>query len=67
MTLKEWSDATGILPVYPTIGAVSVAGAHISPHYASLWYLSDHYVSTVAGVVVWLVPRKSPCGRAVAH
>jgi hypothetical protein len=63
MTLKEWSCGTGILPTHPTTerGAVSVLSTRESnPGHTDLWRLDDYAVSSVCGVVVWLVPRRDP-------
>ena len=66
MTLKEWSELTGILPTTPTTErqAVCVCStpedvAHQGTNnHAKLWHLTDYVVSSQAGAVVWLVPRK---------
>ena len=60
MTLKEWSERTGILPTHPTTEtrAVSIVTDFAHPDRRELWHLSDHKVSSVWGVVVWLVPVK---------
>lgn len=59
MTLKQWVEKTGILPTYPTTerDAVSVCISDGIDRY-KLWRLSDFVVSSVSGIVVWLVPRK---------
>lgn len=60
MNLKEWSEKTGIRFTSPTTekGAVSVLISEYYPEYNLLWNLSDYYVSSVAGIVVWLVPKQ---------
>lgn len=59
MTLREWSELTGILPTHPTTerGAVSVICNAQHKHSWELWHLSDYAVSSVSGPVVWLIPR----------
>jgi len=65
MTLAEWSESTGILPTTPTTesGAVSVVIDHEHQNRAQLWHLTDYAVSSVSGVVVWLVPKGEPSGN----
>jgi hypothetical protein len=50
-----------ILPTHPTTekGAVSVI-LYKEPHQnqSELWHLDDYTVSSVSGVVVWLVPKR---------
>jgi hypothetical protein len=61
MTLKEWCATMNILPTHPTTekGAVSVI-LYKEPHQnqSELWHLDDYTVSSVSGVVVWLVPKR---------
>ena len=60
MTLREWSEKTGILPTHPTTeqGAVSVVLRFDHPDRLELWKLTDYKVSS-AGIVVWLRPVNS--------
>lgn len=60
MTLHEWSQLTSILPTHPTTecSAVSVIVDHLNEHRSKLWRLTDYAVSSVCGIVIWLVPRK---------
>lgn len=60
MTLKMWCDFTDILPTTPTTekGAVSVIIDQFHPMRKELFWLEDYLVSTCAGIVVWLLPRK---------
>ena len=62
MTLREWSEANGILATHPTTerGAVSVVVDINHPQRSDLWVLSDYHVSTVSGPVIWLVPKYFP-------
>jgi hypothetical protein len=59
MTLNEWKKLTRILPTHPTTetGAVSVLVSLKAPSRPLLWNLEDYRVSSVSGVVVWLVPK----------
>ena len=58
-TLHGWTQRTGVLPTEPTTecGATSVVLSHTHPCRPALWQLADYAVSSVSGVVVWLVPR----------
>jgi hypothetical protein len=59
ITLAEWCTRTQVLPTHPTTerGAVSVVLDHTHPGRSDLWHLADYVVSSVSGVVVWLLPR----------
>jgi hypothetical protein len=60
MTLKVWCQRNGVLPTCPTseCGAVSlISYRELHGEHALLWSLSDYTVSSVCGVVVWLVPK----------
>ena len=63
MTLADWSKKHGVLPTHPTTerGAVSVV-CDDRAACAELYHLSDYAVSTVSGVVRWLVPKKPEQG-----
>lgn len=58
-TLAQWSKRYGILPTTPTTEkqAVSVIVNPDSEDKIDLFQLSDYAVSSVCGVVIWLVPR----------
>lgn len=58
MTLKEWSEKTGILATEPTeiVGVVSIDVEPSTLFYTHLWGLSDYKVSAVSGPIIWLVP-----------
>lgn len=58
MTLKEWVALTGILPTHPTTerGAISLICPIEHPQNGALYHLSDYYVSTRSGAVLWLLP-----------
>lgn len=62
MTLAEWCKATGVLPTHPT---TEHAGPDVSNDLIDeLWRLSDYCVSSVRGVVIWLVPPECQvCGK----
>lgn len=67
MKLKEWCEQTGIKPTAPTTehGAVSFtvfADRLDSTVRWFLYHLDDYKVSSVCGVVFWLVPVKKPRG-----
>lgn len=61
MTLKEWSELSGMLLTHPTTerNAVSIAigGESEAEHRSMLWNLSDFVVSSASFMVVWLVRR----------
>lgn len=59
--LAQWSTRTGILPTHPTTerGAVSVVVDHKHEARPDLWHLTDYGVSSVSGIVVWLLPRET--------
>ena len=58
MTFAEWSKLTGILPTHPTTErqAISVIIDLKHPNYPDLFHLTDYVVSSVCGIVIWLVP-----------
>lgn len=58
MTLREWSQQTGIVPTHPTTekNAVSVLANESTPQFHDLWHLSDFRVATRRGSVVLLMP-----------
>ena len=61
-TLAEWSESTGIEVenVVRTDGGPSgtcVISTQANDRHSDLFHLSDYAVSTVSGIVVWLVPR----------
>lgn len=58
MTLKEWSEKTGVLPTHPTTekGAVSVVMNFADLWVDELWHLGDYKVQSVSGSVIWLIP-----------
>lgn len=59
MTLQQWCEKTGVHHIHPTTetGAVSVIADGIDSKIRHiLWHLEDYKVSSVHGVVVWLVP-----------
>lgn len=62
MTLKEWSEQTGIRPTYPTTekGAVSVICDERDTPRVELYHVTDYKVSSVQGDVIWLVPVVVP-------
>lgn len=60
MTLREWSELTGILPTHPTteVGAVSVVFDGNPDYHRALNNLEDYKVqATYGGKVIWLIPR----------
>ena len=65
MTLSQWcKSAGGIYPTAPTTerGAVSLIveddfRQKWQDTYSMLWKLDDYAVSSVCGIVIWLVPR----------
>jgi hypothetical protein len=58
MTLAQWSDANSIAITQSKHGGTSVVVGIGSRAYFDLFHLSDYAVSTVSGIVVWLVPRE---------
>ena len=67
MKLKEWCEQTGIKPTAPTTehGAVSFTMFAERLDQTARWFLyhlDDYKVSSVCGVVFWLVPVKKPRG-----
>lgn len=60
MKLAEWCKVNDVLPTHPTTerGAVSlIPDKQKTKEYAELFHLDDYVVSSVCGVVVWLVPK----------
>jgi len=58
MTLAQWCEQTGISPT--KVGdATCVIPNWWNPSHKELFHLADYVVSTVSGIVIWLVPRKS--------
>ena len=59
MTLKEWSQKTGIKPTHPTseTGTVSLISEPKNELHKELWKLEDYKVTSVHGVVIWLTPK----------
>ena len=60
MTLKEWCEKYGIHPTTTETGAVSLTQWLQGKGIWELYSLSDYAVSSVSGIVTWLVPRKIP-------
>ncbi len=65
MKLEEWCNLTKTLPTHPTTEkkAVSLIPDKEGEYYWDLWHLEDYAVSSVCGVVLWLVPRDVPYSR----
>jgi hypothetical protein len=61
MTLAQWKEKYGILSTHPTTetGAVSVCVNFDCEERRELFHLDDYKVSSVNGVVIWLVPVPS--------
>lgn len=61
MKLKEWTKYSGITPTTPTTetGAVSVCIEDNNDFRKQLWDLEDYKVSSVSGIVVWLIPQQT--------
>lgn len=58
MTLREWSDQTGIPIDHPALrsDATCVYCVVGTVAYRLLWGVTDYAVSSVSGPTVWLVP-----------
>lgn len=60
MTLADWCRMADVKPTTPTTetGAVSLLsdGTRYPDTHAVLWKLSDYRVSSINGLVVWLLP-----------
>lgn len=66
ITLEQWAIQSGIQPqqslsgIHPgpeqSVGTYIIID-HYNPYRKQLWLLSDYAVSSVAGSVVWMVPR----------
>ena len=60
MKLAEWAKEHHVNPTEPNEnGAVSVVAYPNFDGHQQLWHLEDYTVSSICGVVVWLVPKKS--------
>lgn len=59
MTLAEWSTKSGIQVERSGTGGTYVYVSDSVPMRRDLWSLSDYRVSSVAGLVIWLVPTLS--------
>jgi hypothetical protein len=58
MKLEEWSLSTGVFPEKVSgTRLVSVFCDILEPRRKELWNLSDHRVSSVSGVSVYLMPK----------
>ncbi len=73
MTLADWCKENDVKHTHPTTekGAVSLIVEINHPKRADLYHLTDYVVSSVFGIVYWLVTRKPPrplcpeCGQMV--
>ncbi len=59
MTLEQWAKKTKRPTIQSPSGAVCVCSTKSNnpDHHYELWHLSDYKVSTVSGLVVWVVPK----------
>ncbi len=58
-TLEQWLKNTGAYkPITVHAPAIGIHDVRSIDHFRTyLWDLSDYYVSSVSGGVIWLVPK----------
>ncbi len=58
MTLEQWAQLSN-RTIHKPGGTYVMSTKRNNIHHKKLWKLSDYKVTTVTGILVWLVPKET--------